>query len=428
MKKYFHRDTTKKRGVSGSSPIKVSMHVRGVVRTDERVLREARALVEGGFAVSIVDIESEQTSPSEEDFGSIHVRHIVKPHWYIPVSVHWKVFRSIEKFMVSTLAMLRIPTDIYHAHDVNALLPCYLAAIFHHKPLIFDAHELPLHELEHSSQSLVSKVLIYLFTKIVSRCSGIITVSPPIAEEISKYYKAQNIVLVRNIPAYQTTQKTDRLRKHLHLDPEIRIALYQGNIQPDRQLDKLVHAAASLNPDIRIVLMGKDIGETGLKLESLAVEEGVVDRIKIIPPVPYAELLEWTASADIGLIIYEPGSSLNVQMCLPNKFFEYLMAGLPVLTSQLPAVAEIINSYGVGKVVSSLAPADIGAEINAMLADHTALTHMSDSALNAAQKTLCWQQEAKHLLHVYFNILNADDDLQKVLSYFSSAHNISLGE
>jgi len=428
MKKYFHRDATKKRMDRGNAPIKVSMHVRGVVRTDERVLREARALVEGEFAVSIVDVESKQASPAEEYFGSIHVRHIVKPHWYLPVSVPRKVFRSIEKFMVSTIAMIRIPTDIYHAHDVNALLPCYLAAILHHKPLIFDAHELPLHELEHSRQSLVNRVLMYLFTKIVSRCSRIITVSPPIAEEISRYYPAKDIVLVRNIPAYQTTQKTDRLRQHLHLDAEVRVALYQGNIQPDRRLDKLVHVAASLNPDIMIVLMGKDIGETGLKLERLAVEEGVGERIKIIPPVPYAELLEWTASADIGLIIYEPGSSLNVQMCLPNKFFEYLMAGLPVLSSQLPAVAEIINTYGVGNVVSSLVPADIGAEINGMLGDDTTLADMRNNALNATQQILCWEQEAKQLLHAYLNMLSMDEISSKVLSYSIAARNISSGE
>lgn len=81
------------------------------------------------------------------------------------------------------------------------------------------------------------------------------------------------------------------------------------------------------------------------------------------------------------------------------------MAGLPVLSSQLPAVAEVINTYDVGCIVPSLEPEDIGAAINAMLANHIALARMRYSALNAVRQDLYWEKESQHLVHLYLKIL-----------------------
>ena len=92
-------------------------------------------------------------------------------------------------------------------------------------------------------------------------------------------------------------------------------------------------------------------------------------------------------------------------MMLPNKLFEFLMAGVPVLASPLDDVADIIKSYDVGQVVSSLAPADIGTAINAMLTDQHALDRMHSNALKAAQEDLNWEKEQQQLVHLYYGIL-----------------------
>ena len=114
---------------------------------------------------------------------------------------------------------------------------------------------------------------------------------------------------------------------------------------------------------------GRGAGDASSQLKALIAREKVAERVKIIPHVPYEELLDWTVSADIGLITYEPDHSLNFQMCLPNKLFEFLMAGVPVLTSPLDAVIDVVKTHHVGKILPSLDPADIGAAINTMLAD-----------------------------------------------------------
>ncbi len=116
-------------------------------------------------------------------------------------------------------------------------------------------------------------------------------------------------------------------------------------------------------------------------------------------------MLDWTASADIGLIVYRPEHSQNVQMCLPNKLFEYLMAGLPILASRLDAVSDIIATYDVGQIVPALTEEAIGTAINAMLADHVALARMRCNALEAARETLCWEKESQQLLCLYQRVL-----------------------
>jgi glycosyltransferase involved in cell wall biosynthesis len=388
------------------SPMQVCMHVRGAARTDVRVMREATALEKAGFAVSIVDIESESTRPAEEDIGGIHLKHLLRPDWLISArSKPWRLIKTIHKLIVSTLWLLRTPADIYHAHDVNALPPCYIAAQLHRKPLVLDAHEMPLHELEGMRRRWVRTLITQLLAVMIRRCAGVITVSPLIVEEMFNRYHISDISLIRNTLPYHVAPRSNQLRQYLCLSSNVRIVLYSGNLQPDRALDKLIRAARFLERDIVIVLMGRGIGSTRAELEALIAREMVADRVKIIPPVSYEELLDWTSSADIGAIAYAPDYSINARVQFPNKLFEYLMAGLPVLASQLPAIAEIIETYDVGHVLTSLEPADIGSEINAMLADHDGLERMQHNALLATRHDLNWEKESQVLLRLYHDIL-----------------------
>ena len=152
--------------------------------------------------------------------------------------------------------------------------------------------------------------------------------------------------------------------------------------------------------------MGRAVETTRIQLEELITSKGVADRVKIIPAVPYEELLNWTASADIGLCILPVDYTPHLKVCLPNKLFEYLMVGLPVLASPLEAVAEVIRTYDGGQVLSSLRPVDIGAAINAMLADHDALARMHQSALEAARDEFNWEKESAQLVHLYHRIVS----------------------
>ena len=393
------------------SPIKVCMHVLVRASTDPRVMREAATLVEAGYAVSLVDIEDEPNHRSEEDIRGVCMKHIMVSRSFFSTRFDkWILVRIAQLFVRSTLRLIQAPTDIYHAHEVSALPACYIAARLRHKPVIFDAHEMPLFERPLSelgrSRRWLRKLLVVLLAHIVPRCAGIITVSPPIVEEIRRRYRVPEVALIRNIPEYRVVPKGDRLQRYLGLKPEVRIALYQGNLQSNRGLDGLVRAAAFLKQNIVIIMMGQNRGTTQTQLEVLIASEGVTDRVKILPPVPHAELLDWTASADIGLNVASPDYSLNVRYFLPNKLFEYLMVGLPVLTSPLEAIVDVIKTYDVGQVLPSLAPADIGEAINRMLADTAGLARQRSNALEAARNEFYWEKESLRLIHLYQGILH----------------------
>jgi glycosyltransferase involved in cell wall biosynthesis len=388
---------------------KVCMHILNTAKSDIRATRAATALLEAGYAVSIVDVQGEGAQLVEKDISGIYKKHIIVP-WAFKTTrfERWALLRAAWMLILGILQLIRIPADIYHALDLPALPACFIAAQLRHKPLIFESYELPLAMRSTSEMSTsrrwLDALIAPLLTVMLPRCAGIITVSPPIADEFRQRYHCPNVALIRNIPAYRAVPKSDSLRQHLGLNPNTRIALYQGYLQPDRGLDRLIHAAAFLERDITIVMMGKGEGSTQSQLEALITREGVADLVKILPPVPYAELLNWTASADLGLIIYMPDYSLNVRMMLPNKLFEYLMAGLPILASPLEAVEEIIRAYDIGQVVSSLAPEDIGSAINAMLANTEVLARMRHNALEAARYEFHWEKESSHLIRLYDEI------------------------
>jgi glycosyltransferase involved in cell wall biosynthesis len=320
----------------------------------------------------------------------------------------WTLIRVTGLFVRTTIRLLQTQADIYHGHEVSGLLPCYIAAILRRKPVIFDAHEMPLFERPLSelgfSRRLLRKLLAIMLAYIVPRCAGVITVSPPIVEELRKRYNITDVVLLRNLPEYREVPRSDRLRQHLGLAPDVRIALYQGYLQPNRGLDRLIRAAAFLDPNIVIVIMGKNRKTTQTQLEALIASEGVADRVKILPPVAYAELLDWTSSADIGLNVASPDYSLNVRYFLPNKLFEYLLAGVPVLSSSLEAMVEVINTYDVGQILPSLEPEDIGNAINRMLADPQGLARQRSHALEASRNELYWEKESTKLLDLYQSI------------------------
>jgi glycosyltransferase involved in cell wall biosynthesis len=386
-------------------PIKVCMHLTDAAYGDYRVMREATALVEAGYDVTIVNIMDEVKRPPEEDISGVHMKNVMMPEMF--VATRWKpwfLVKSLNMIVRGAIALTRTTTDIYHAHDVKGLPAAYIAAVLRNKPLVFDSHEIPLDDPNITNRRRISAVAHSVLQFMMPRCTKVMTASPLYAREISREFHYPDVQSVLNLPTYREIPPSNRLREHLGLGPEKRIVLYQGNIQANRSLDQVVNAAPFLDPNIVIVMMGNAHPDTKAQLDKLIAEKGVEDRVKIIPAVAYNDLLNWTTSADIGLTIFDPGYTRSIRYCLPNKLFEYLMAGLPVLSAQLDAIAEVLKTYDVGEILPSLAPKDVAASINAILVDAETTARMRRNALEAARKRYHWDYEKQLLIQLYKSI------------------------
>jgi len=419
------RDADRAELTLGRAPhagVRVCVHALRPARTDVRAMRTATALAQAGFTVVVVDIEHSGVRPADEsltsghpehvavsrdeDLGGVRFRHIViarrLARYYDPGRlVPWLLFKGL-RMLLGLFEVLRTAAEVYHASDMTALPACYIAARLRHKQVIFEPYELPLAQPWITRWRLLHAVSVRIMRNIVPHCAGVIVTSPSYAGELRRRYGGRTPVVIRNIPEYQAPVTSDRLRRRLGLDSAMRIALYQGDLQADRGLDVLVYAARFLTPGVVVVMMGG--GEDRAVFERLIVQERVSDRVKIIPPVPYDELLLWTASADIGLIIFRT-EAVSYQLALPNKLFEYVMAGLPVLASPLEAVVDLVEGYQVGRAVTSTSPQAVGLAINTMLSDHDARADMRRNALAAAKRDLRWEVESNRLLQLYFDVL-----------------------
>lgn len=389
----------------------ICLHTVNPMQQDVRVRRNALALVEAGFRVTCIDLEGVSTREDDVELTGVTLIHIPASHTFQHKRfTQWALLRAVLLFVQSVYVLLRIPADVYHAQDMAALPACYAAACLRRKKVVFESYELPFETQPLSKMSRSRRILQILlkplFRYLIPRCDGVLAVSPPIVQEMNRLYHCTNTVLLRNILPFQKVAPGKRFHQLLELVPTVRIALYQGNIQSDRCLEQLVYAAKYLPDDVVIVLMGKGSDEIRMQLTALIEAEKVTERIKLISAVPYTELLYWTASADIGLLLYTPKYSLNVKMMLPNKLFEFLMAGLPILTARLDAVVELVETHHLGRVQDVLSPHEIADAICELLHDTDTLECMRTNALSLAKCELNWEKEQWQLIKLYQRIVS----------------------
>jgi glycosyltransferase involved in cell wall biosynthesis len=386
----------------------VCMHVLNPALPDARVMREATALAAEGFDVTLVDIEHGDRRPAEERVDGVLFKHVRMKQrlarYYSPVSfIPWMLFK-VARIVRGTMRVVRTPADVYHAHDATALPACYLAARLRRRALVYDVHDIPLVQPHLVRLRIVNRVSALLIRRMMRRCAGVVTASPLYVDEVQRLFGGPRPTAVRNVPVYQEVPRTNRIREYLGLPNDVRIVLYQGGLQYERSLDLLVQAAHYLDPDTVVVMMGD--GPSQPSLVEMVVHEGVGDRVKFIPKRPYAELLSWTASADVGYNGISPDSSISTRYSLPNKLFEFIMAGLPVVTPQLDACVDIVVCYDVGRVIPSLEPRTIAAAITTMLNDVDELARLRANALRAARQELRWDVESGRIVELYGQILN----------------------
>jgi len=393
---------------------------------DSRVLRQAATLRDFGFDVSIVGVVSAGEQRTEARISGFRVirltpvetlrRLLRKPRRSsaqgadsdLPQAATRTArskaprFAALRRHAIASVYFLqgvaivqRTSPAVVHANDYNTMWVGIAAKLLRGSRLVYDAHELwPDQGLPEWRPRLLA--CEWLFMRLAD---ATITVSPGCAEVMAERYRVPPPVVVRNVPEriVQSPSRPEGLRAGRKP-----LAVYVGGLDPERGIEQTILALA-LVPELRLRLMGYGSAEYRSQLDNCATAAGVADRVEYRPPVEPTAVAETIAGADVGLVLIQP-KFLSYRMSLPNKLFEYVAAGLPILASDLPVIAAIVHEEGIGEVVP---PADVEAIARAMrrLTDVNRNDQLRKQVQAFAQR-VNWQTERQTLEQVYTRLLD----------------------
>lgn len=373
--------------------IKVASIVLNNFKNDSRVLKENISLSNAGYSSTVVALHEE---PLEEFQETHNVRiHRVKLHtrsWSrIPLI---RVLKYLE--FCFTVAKKYSQSDIIHCNDLKTLpVGAFIRSFFNRKiKIVYDAHE---YETETIGLKGVQKILLkQLEKRLIHWADQVITVSNSIANEYVRLYGIQKPALVLNTPPLKLATKQDKYRESLGIKKGQLVFLYQGGLTPGRGIEILLDAFESMEDDTAsIVFMGYGSLESRIK-SSKVYKSRVFFHAAVSPDV----ILEYTASADFGISTIED-TCLSYRYCLPNKMFEYLMADIPIIVSNLPEMKRIVESNKVGIVASENTVEGLRLAIKqAISLDRK---QIKNNILNV-KKTYNWEEQEKVLLQVYSDL------------------------
>ncbi|GHD42562.1 glycosyltransferase [Mycetocola manganoxydans] len=295
--------------------------------------------------------------------------------------------------------------DIIHAHDANTLVVAMWASRRLSVPYVYDSHELWT-ERNIRSDRPVAKRFERLYERLgAQRATAVVTVSPSIADWLKKRYRLRaQPTLVRNIPAFTgqvPEQSAGRLRELAHLSPETRVLAYCGGITTNRGIEETIEALPLLPSDVHFVLLGfgSEIYRAGL--DRRIAELGLAHRVHFVGAVRSSDVSAALADADVSLVLTRP-ACLSYEYSLPNKLFESIQAGIPVVSTNLVDAARLVRKYDVGEIVETDMPAKaLAATISKTLASSA----QRRAAIRLAAPELTWQGESARLFQLYRSLL-----------------------
>ncbi len=367
-----------------ASDILPSLRMKAVVAvisdlsTDMRVLKLARLMAEEGLSVTVIGRRSD--SPVPEAMPGIRFVRIG-----VPFRKGLLMYLCFNGLLL--IRLLFMPFSLCVASDLDTLVPCYLLTRFPGRRIIYDAHEyftgqhgLPERRITHCLWKSVEKL-------ILPRLTWMITVSDSIAGLYHSEYGVSPVV-VRNV-ASAAGLPQPRSRDELGVAADELLVVLQGSgINPGRGGAELI-AAMRLTRGVKLLIIGAGDEMTALKRQAEECRNG--KGIIFLPRMPWTEMIRYTMACDAGLSL-DHDSCINQRYSLPNKVFDYIAAGIPVIVSPLPEVKRVVEEYGCGLVIDEVTPEAIARQLQRVADDRLLLGRLREQTAVAAAE-LNWERE-----------------------------------
>lgn len=385
------------------------------VTEEPRVLRQTRALFEAGWDVTVAGYHGRQPPPdwwnqyicwpnppaglSESLKERLVHRFLERLSPLLSASADAHFWIANERWNLFLLRRILQETtnryDLVVAHDAPLTGPLVrrIATAVGFGRYIVDCHEFTPEQLTESIgwRARVRPVAIALERRCLPEASVVTVVSDFMADYMQRYYSLMmRPVPVRNLPFY----------KEVSFRPTGTpiTLLYHGILHPGQGIEEVLSSVPFWNEGRRLVVRGPISSEYRERLCSLISRLEIGDRVSIEPPVPERDLIsEANRTADVGIFVL-PGISVQNRHRLPNKFFEYIMAGLAICISDLPDMVEIVRRFDLGEIAANTTPECVAEAVNRLTPDR--IDVFKNRSLLAA-KELCWEREAPRLVEAY---------------------------
>lgn len=349
---------------------------------DQRMQRICGTLAAAGYVVTLIGRESPNSPPLKpRPWREIRLPVTAQKGWQMYASYNWKLFQQLRT----------LDADAICAIDLDTILPVWLASRLKKTIRIYDAHELFTEQKE-----VVTRPQIHRFWKmierfLVPRFHHGYTVNSFIRDYFQTAYGVDYAV-IRNMPLK---------RSELPKPAEPKFILYQGAINEGRCFEQLVPAMRGIQAELHIY--GK--GNFEAQLKQLVQDYQLLDKIKIFQSIEPEELKKITSQSSLGLTLFEK-TGLNQEYSLANRFFDYMMAGIPQVCVNFPVYKSINNDHRFALTISNTEPATIAKAVNKLLNDPVLYAELQSNALQA-REILNWEAESATLLQFYQNLFAA---------------------
>jgi len=308
-------------------------------------------------------------------------------------------------------AVIAPDADVHHGHDVTGLVAAVAAAEGHPAWVVYDSHELYVDSGRHARQGrLARRWMRSVERRLALRADALVTVNRTLEETLRARLGIARSLVVHNAPPrwMPPVERPDLLRRRLGLAPGTPVVLYHGGLTAERGLLQLVDALARPElADACLVLLGG-----GPLRDAIAARAApIAHRVHLLDAVAPDDLALWVASADVGVMPNQPVNA-NERLSTPNKLFESIAVGLPVVSSDFPERRRIIvddPDGPLGALCDPTDPASIAAAIRGILTlDPEAGINLRLRILRAAHERWNWETEGARLVELYARLAAED--------------------
>lgn len=375
----------------------INLHiVRNSVTYDSRVLKETEFLQNANLfkQVEICAFQDKKDDAEYENFQGRKIWRVPLKTKKLPKDLLSQLFKYCEWHWRIIKTYGHQPIAAIQCHDLEPLPIAVHLKLLTGARLIYDAHEL---ETERAGSSGIRQWISQVLERLMIRwVDAMITVSPSIQQWYQKKYPLLSCSLVRNIPKrIASDAESKNLRAILGIKEDVLLFIYLGGLSKGRGIENMLSAFQDPRVFHHLLIMG-----SGSLYSEVQLAVNACSRIHYLNPVPPSQVLEYAMGANVGVSLVED-IALSYRYCLPNKLFEYLVSGLPVLVSDLTDQKSLVEQYQAGWVTDT----DPQSIVDVISSISREKYEDLKSGLHKRTQNLDWEYESEQLLKIYRNQL-----------------------